>query len=109
MRSEAQFLSPWGCEIAPPARTTPGGAIGVLGVTARLFDNRWMHVCRNKRGPSVMAGGRMAFSHEITRLPGGDLIRSPCHCRLLEFDSCTEVARLAQKAERLFRKQRVGG
>ncbi len=26
-----------------------------------------------------MAGARMAFSHEITRLPDGGVIRSPCH------------------------------
>src|ERR1043165_804575 len=61
------------------------------GTIPRLFDNRWMHVCRNKRGPLVMAGGRMGFSREITRLPGGGLIRWPGHWRLRGFDSCTEL------------------
>ena len=45
-----------------------------------------------KRGPSVMAGGRMVFSHEITRLPGGGIIRSPCHRRLLELNIGSEVS-----------------
>jgi hypothetical protein len=51
-----------------------------FGTALRLFDNRWMHVCRKRRGSLAMAGGRMAVSHEITRLPGGGVIRSPSHC-----------------------------
>ena len=72
--------------IAPPARVTPGGAIGVSEDRPRLFDNRWMHAGRRKRGSSTMAGGRTRFSHEITRLPGGGVVRSPSHSRGL---ACT--------------------
>src|ERR1044071_3037047 len=59
------------------------------GGIPRLFDNRWMHVCRNKCGPSVMAGGRMAFSHEITRLPGGasSVRRAIAGCSSSNFDA----------------------
>ena len=91
--------TPRGCTIAPPARSDAGWGDRRFRVSARLFDNRWEisdgrfqiedWVSRRGAEPPVpppnlqyrlrMAGGRSAFSHEITRLPGGGVGRSPGH------------------------------
>ena len=56
--------------IALPADTSPGGAFCCAndGWGWRVMDYR-----------RQVAGVRMACSHEITRLPGGGVIRSLCH------------------------------
>ena len=92
VRSKVHVRLPKGMRDRPTCAHDAGWGDRRFGMAPRLFDNRWMHVCRNKRGPLAMAGGRMAFSHEITRLPGGGVIRSPCHRWLPSVDVFEAVA-----------------
>ena len=97
--------APHGEARSPHLRAPPVGRSAFRDI-ARLFDNRWMRCVRELRGPAGVAGGRMAScSHEVTRLPGGDVIRSLCHLRRIG----GQTGRRAGDREQVTGKRRAVG